>query len=167
IGAVQTNAGEASADERGFEQAPHVFNFGEFRHCMARGSDREEPRRRPLPWRVRNGVYGSCSTQALRPCVAAYRRRCSGTIVNPGTSTIGKPLPASAQVVVPDGSIITPKSDAAYRSPLTSSRTSAVIGKSGRLLLRSTHVAAVHPVPSGGVQVTSKTWPGVVGVFTL
>src|SRR5206468_3625419 len=40
-------------------------------------------------------VYAYCrdNTQALRPCVAAYSRRAPGTIVRPGTSTIGRPAP--------------------------------------------------------------------------
>src|SRR6476661_3229282 len=56
---------------------------------------------------------------------------------------------------------MTPKSDAAYRSPVTSSRTRSVIGRSLRLLLRSVHVA-VAPF-----QVTSNTCPGCAGVLKL
>src|SRR5215467_14519896 len=56
--------------------------------------------------------YGSFSFQALRPCVAAYRTRALGTIVRPATSTIGSPVPAVTHVVVPFGSVMTPKSEA-------------------------------------------------------
>src|SRR4030095_2787204 len=38
--------------------------------------------------------YGSVSSQALRPCVAAKSFRALGTIVRPATSTMGSPVPA-------------------------------------------------------------------------
>src|SRR3954468_11810415 len=85
-----------------------------------------------------------------------------GTMVRPETATIGIPVPADVHDVVAFGSTITVKSEPAYRSPVTSSRTRAVIGKSGRAKLRSTHVAAPAPL-----HVTSNTCPVVVGVFTL
>jgi hypothetical protein len=57
-------------------------------------------------------AYGSVSTQALRPCVAAYSLRAPGTIVSPATSTFGRPSPAETQLPapLPPGSVITPKS---------------------------------------------------------
>src|SRR5262249_42200246 len=64
-------------------------------------------------WRGVSLRYGRLNDHALSPCVAAYRMREPGTMVRPGTSTIGRPLPATTHVVVPFGSLITPKSEAA------------------------------------------------------
>src|SRR5512143_1080964 len=74
-------------------------------------------------------------------------------------------MPGAAAVhdVAPLASRKTPKSLAAYRSPLTSSRATSVIGMSPRSYERSTHVA----VPAPGLYVTSNTWPGVAGVLAL
>src|SRR6476646_9550849 len=71
------------------------------------------------------------------------------------------PAAATVQVVEPLASFMTPKSVPAYRSPVRSSRTRSVTGRSARLYDLSTHVA-VEPV-----RVTSNTWPGVVGVLVL
>ena len=115
-----------------------------------------------LPCRPRYAAYGRLSRQALRPCVAAYSLRALGTIVRPATSTLGIPGAASTQLVVPAGSISTPKSLDAYRSPFTS-RTRSVTGISAMSYERSVHVD--NPVP--GLYTTSKTWPGAAGVFAL
>ena len=68
-------------------------------------------------------------------------------MVSPAVSTIGSPLPATVHEVEPAASRSTPKSDAAYRSPVGSSRTRSVIGRSARSWLRSVHVA----VPATGL----------------
>jgi len=57
-----------------------------------------------------NRIYGSVSSQALRPCVAAYSFRALGAIVRPLTSTMGRPVPATSQLVEPFGSLRTPQS---------------------------------------------------------
>src|SRR5919201_1444143 len=54
--------------------------------------------------------------------------------------------------------MVTPKSDAAYRFPVTSSRTRSVTGRSPKSYERSIQV----DVPVPGLYVTSNTWPGVV-----
>jgi hypothetical protein len=56
------------------------------------------------------------------------------------TSTFGMPRAASRQVVVLAASLKTPKSVAACRSPVLSSRTSSVIGRSARSRLMFVHV---------------------------
>src|SRR6266545_571298 len=73
------------------------------------------------------------------------------------------PAAAPVQVVVPAASRSTPKSVAAYRSPVTSSRTRSLIGMSFRSYDRSTQV----DVPVAGLYMTSKTWPGVFMVYPL
>ena len=60
---------------------------------------------------------GSVSAQAPRPCVAAYRMREHGSMVRPGTSTLGRFTPASVQATAgaptPPALRRTPKSVAA------------------------------------------------------
>src|SRR4029453_5932966 len=111
---------------------------------------------------------GSVSTQALRPCVAAYSLRAPGTMVSPATSTFGRPSPAATQLpaALPLGGLIPPKSVDAYRSPVTSSRTRSVAGRSPIGPVppsRFVHVA----VPAAGLYRTSNTWPGVGGGLPL
>src|SRR5438045_2614208 len=76
-----------------------------------------------------NKTYGILNDQTLRPCVAAYSTCEPLTSVSPATSTFGRPVPATVQVDVPLASLMTPKSVAANRSPLTE-RTRAVTGRS-------------------------------------
>src|SRR4029450_1645634 len=111
-------------------------------------------------------AYGSVSAQALRPCVAAYSLRAPGTIVSPATSTFGNPPPAAVQLPLPLASRVTPKSVEAERSPVMSSRTRSVVGRSpiGPTPPSRFVQVAVH---APGLYVTSNTWPGVVGVFAL
>src|SRR6516165_4397038 len=100
-------------------------------------------------------VYGSCKTQALRPCVAAYSLRAPGTMVTPTTSTIGNPLPATPQSFEPFGRTSTLQSFETYRSPLLSCAM-PVAGKSGN---------AVAPAPSRLVQVASPVPPFALGSY--
>src|SRR4029077_20462924 len=88
-------------------------------------------------------------------------------MVRPATSTLGRPAPAAFHVVEPLSSAITPKSEDAYRSPVTSSRAMSVTGRSW---------SAPAPVPSSevhvaeapdGLYVTSNTCPGWLGVLKL
>src|SRR6266516_1166701 len=84
-------------------------------------------------------------------------------MVRPATSTFGIPGAASTQCVVPAGSIETPKSDAAYTSPVTSSSATSLAGRSPQSYERSVQVE----VPNAGLYVTSNRCPGVAGVFAL
>src|SRR5439155_23768208 len=122
-----------------------------------------------LPRPKTNPLYGNVSCHALRPWVAASSFRALGTIVRPATSTFGRPVPATCQLVEPFGSLRTPQSLATYRSPFpepAESRAIAVAGKSGNAVGPDPS-RLVHVAVEGAVRVTSKTWPGVVGLRAL
>src|SRR5215831_2238726 len=95
----------------------------------------------------RDKRYGFLNAQTLRPCVAAYRTCEPLAIVSPATSTAGSPAPATTQVDDPLGSLSTPKSVPAKRSPLFE-RARAVTGRSPIGPVppsRSFHVALLVP----------------------
>src|SRR5215216_2047567 len=91
------------------------------------------------------------SRQVLRPCVAASRIRSLGRISRLVTSPFGSPGAEFVHVVVPAARRRAPKSVPGYRSPVTSSRTRSLTGRSPKLYDRSTHV----DVPVAGLYVTS------------
>src|SRR5215204_6944188 len=77
------------------------------------------------------------------------------------TSTFGSPGAEFVHVVVPAARRRAPKSVPAYRSPVTSSRTRSLTGRSPKLYDLSTHV----DVPVPGLYVTSTMCCGLPGVL--